>query len=114
MDVYCRNCGEPWDTWSLKEDFTEEERKMFLSGKGCPACKGVPTMYCENCDEVYKWWMRRDMIKEEVELIWKHKKCPKCMSDLKVVKFDGEYISSIVECDGAIEDITDESILDYI
>ena len=29
-DVYCRNCGEPWDVWSVKEDFTEEEREKFF------------------------------------------------------------------------------------
>ncbi|RLI74001.1 hypothetical protein DRP04_15200 [Archaeoglobales archaeon] len=113
MDVYCKVCGEPWDTYSLREDFTEEERKMFLRGKGCPACKGIPTMYCENCARPYKGWMRGDMTKEEIELIWKKKVCPECGSKLKVAKYSGEYMNSLVDCDGAIEDLTGKSVLEY-
>lgn len=39
MDVYCKRCGEPWDLMGIRDgDMTEEERKMFLRGEGCPCC----------------------------------------------------------------------------
>jgi len=119
VDVYCKNCGEPWDVLSLDEDFTEEERKMFFKGKGCPACKGIPTMYCEKCKQTFKGWMQRRLIEEYgdkvvIDLIWKEKICPECCSKLKVAKFDEEFIESLIDCDGAVENVTGESILDYI
>ena len=119
MDIYCKNCGEPWDIYSVDEDFTEEERKMFFKGKGCPACKGIPTMYCKKCGSVYKGWMQRELIEEYgdeviIDLIWKEKICPECGSRLEIVKFDDEFIESIVDNDGIIEDVTGKSILDYI
>ena len=42
MDIYCTWCGEPFDRLSLTDDFTEDERKDFLGGAGCPCCKGKP------------------------------------------------------------------------
>ena len=41
MDIYCKVCGEPWDVMDIREEFTEEEKKRFFSGQGCPACKGI-------------------------------------------------------------------------
>jgi NAD-dependent SIR2 family protein deacetylase len=114
MDVYCRICGEPWDVLSVKEDFTEEQRKMFFKGKGCPACKGIPTMYCENCERSYKGWMRRDMMKEEIELVWELKLCLECGSKLRIATFSGEHIESLVDCDGAIEDVIGLNVLDFV
>ena len=41
------------------------------------------------------------------------KVCPECGSKLKVAKYSGEYMSSLVDCDGAIEDLTGKSVLEY-
>jgi len=114
MDVYCKNCGEPWDVLSVEEDFTEEEKKMFFSGKGCPACNGIPTMYCENCDIAYKGWKRRNMNKEEIELVWKHGVCPECGGRLKIAKYYDEFIDSLIECDGAIEEVLGKSVIELL
>lgn len=120
MDVYCRVCGEPWDVWSLKEDFTESERKQFLEGKGCPACGGKTTYYCENCGEYFKAWMIRDfyddygeLADEIVKSIWDDKKCPFCGTELKRVTFS-KYGESLVENSGAIEDVLNVSVLDLL
>ena len=119
MDLYCKVCGEPWDMLSIKEDFTEEEKEQFFKGKGCPACKGIPTMYCEHCDRAFKGWMQKDLIeefgtKDVIELIWKHKTCPYCSSKLKIAVYDGEFIESLIENEGALEDIMNTPILDLI
>jgi len=114
MDVYCKVCGEPWDLYSVKEDMSEEERKQFLAGKGCPCCKGLPTYYCEKCDKFYKGWMRSDMMDEEIELVWKLHKCPECLSPLKLVRFDNEWEFSIIDADGALEDLTGVSAIDLL
>ena len=40
-DIHCRVCGEPWDAYGVyHDDMTEDERKQFLAGEGCPSCKG--------------------------------------------------------------------------
>ena len=114
MDIYCRNCGEPWDILSVKEDFSEDERKKFFEGKGCPACKGKPTYYCESCGEYFKGWMMRDMTDEEIELIWKLKKCPNCLGKLKRVNYTASYFDSIVESDGAIEEVLNVNVLELL
>jgi len=44
-DIYCRKCGEPWDSYgvhaSLRDDgdMSPEEARRFLRGEGCPSCK---------------------------------------------------------------------------
>lgn len=39
MDVYCRKCGEPWDSYGVRHgDMTPEEAIRLLRGEGCPAC----------------------------------------------------------------------------
>ena len=93
---------------SVKEDFSDDEREMFFKGKGCPACKGVPTYYCEECEEMYKAWMRRGMSEEEIEMVWEGKICPKCGGKLKVAVFEDEFTYSLVECDGALEEVVGE------
>ncbi len=41
MDLYCRRCGEPWDTWGVHHgDMTQEEKSRFLKGADCPHCHG--------------------------------------------------------------------------
>jgi hypothetical protein len=39
-DMICKVCGEPWDAYGVRHDFTAAERTFFLNGKGCPCCKG--------------------------------------------------------------------------
>jgi len=38
MDVYCQQCGEPWEFLAVTDDFKHKERTDFWAGKGCPAC----------------------------------------------------------------------------
>lgn len=40
MDIHCRNprCLEPWEDFYVLHEMEEEERKLFLSGRGCPSC----------------------------------------------------------------------------
>ena len=38
MDLYCRRCGEPFELLGITDDFTDEEKKRFWSGEGCPCC----------------------------------------------------------------------------
>jgi len=40
MDLYCRRCGEPFELKGITNDFTDEEKKRFWSGEGCPCCFG--------------------------------------------------------------------------
>jgi hypothetical protein len=42
MDLYCRRCGEPFELLGIIDDFTDEEKKRFWSGDGCPCCFGKP------------------------------------------------------------------------
>ncbi len=42
MDVYCKRCGEPFELVGITDDFTDEEKKRFWAGKGCPCCYGKP------------------------------------------------------------------------
>lgn len=39
-DMLCKVCGEPWDGYGVRHDFTAAERLQFYNGKGCPCCKG--------------------------------------------------------------------------
>ena len=41
MDLLCMRCGEPWDRLSLEDEFNPVEKRQFLAGVCCPACKGV-------------------------------------------------------------------------
>jgi len=44
MDVYCLNCGEPWDIFCLQDE--PEEFKLAEENTGrivaCPCCEGKP------------------------------------------------------------------------
>jgi len=42
MDVYCERCGEPYELLGITSDFTDEEKKRFWAGQGCPCCYGKP------------------------------------------------------------------------
>lgn len=51
-DIYCRKCGEPWDSYGItldigQGDMTPEEVKKFRRGEGCPSC-GFGTK-CTHC-----------------------------------------------------------------
>lgn len=35
-DVYCKQCGEPWDYLELRDN--EDRWEDVLYGKGCPVC----------------------------------------------------------------------------
>jgi len=42
-DVFCRKCGEPWDSFGITRaegegDLTAREAERFLRGEGCPSC----------------------------------------------------------------------------
>jgi len=39
-DMLCKVCGEPWDAYGVRHDFTAAEREQFYNGKGCPCCRG--------------------------------------------------------------------------
>ena len=95
-DLICKNCGEPWDYYEVKT-FTEEEKEMFFSGKGCPSCEGKPTYYCQHCDKTFEWWRKDYMTEEQVKTVWEQHKCPYCGSQLKRIRFNDEYYSSLAE-----------------
>lgn len=40
MDIYCTNCGEPWEYY-VEDDEDRELVKSVKEGR-CPACKGKP------------------------------------------------------------------------
>ena len=41
MDLYCKRCGEPWDSFGVRHgDMTNIERVQFFRGEGCPSCYG--------------------------------------------------------------------------
>ena len=41
MDIYCKRCGEPWGLYGVEHgDMTDEERRRFWRGEGCPSCYG--------------------------------------------------------------------------
>ena len=42
MDLLCQRCGEPWDIFYITDEMTEEERKDFHAGRGCPSCCKTP------------------------------------------------------------------------
>jgi hypothetical protein len=38
-DVICRKCGEPWDSWGVRNgDMDSADAGKFLRGEGCPSC----------------------------------------------------------------------------
>jgi len=38
VDLLCQRCGEPWDFFYITDEMTEEERRDFHAGRGCPCC----------------------------------------------------------------------------
>lgn len=49
MDITCAKCGEPWDSFGIREgDMEPDEAARFRRGEGCPAC-GFGTR-CTSCD----------------------------------------------------------------
>lgn len=42
MDLLCQRCGEPWDFFYITDEMTEEERRDFHAGRGCPCCRNKP------------------------------------------------------------------------
>jgi hypothetical protein len=51
-DVYCQQCGEPWDSYGItycvgEGDMTAEETERFKRGEGCPCCDWGTA--CTNC-----------------------------------------------------------------
>jgi len=118
-DIYCKVCGEPWDSFEVRDSFSEEEKKQFFGGKGCPCCHGVETYYCENCDRFFKAWMdfSEDFpgLEEDIKkMIWKDHKCPYCLGKLKKAVFVKEFFGSLVSHDGEIEDVIKVNVLDFI
>lgn len=48
-DILCAKCGEPWDSYGVREgDMTKEEAARFRRGEGCPCC-GFGSQ-CPLCD----------------------------------------------------------------
>ena len=46
IDYCCSICGEPWDSYGVRQsikadagDMSMSEAKRFLRGEGCPACE---------------------------------------------------------------------------
>ncbi len=42
MDLYCQNCGEPWEMYYVYNDMETVDKKYFMSGQGCEYCHGKP------------------------------------------------------------------------
>jgi len=42
MDLLCQRCGEPYEIFYITDEMTEEERKDFHAGRGCPCCRQTP------------------------------------------------------------------------
>ncbi len=43
MDILCKVCLEPWDSYCLKDGtFEAWQVPLFKLGAGCPACEGIP------------------------------------------------------------------------
>ena len=50
-DIPCAVCGEPWDAWTIQNDFEDWKRKQFRELRGCPCCEGVPPRRLASNDE---------------------------------------------------------------
>jgi hypothetical protein len=75
VDIYCRKCGEPWDSYGItydvgRGDMTYQEVKAFRAGKGCPNCEfgticprchgvGIEKNECHTCFGSGKVLVRR-------------------------------------------------------
>ena len=42
MDLLCQRCGEPYEIFYITDEMTEEERRDFHAGTGCPSCCNKP------------------------------------------------------------------------
>lgn len=53
MDVRCVVCGEPWDSYGVRNgDMLRWEADLFKKGAGCPCCEGVkPEGMTENDED---------------------------------------------------------------
>lgn len=63
MDIHCRNprCEEPWEDYSVFHDMNDEERRLFLAGRGCPSCHfGQP----EHILSAYDWEYASQMLRQ--------------------------------------------------
>lgn len=38
MNIYCKQCGEPWSIYYLKHEARNGTYKRVLKGEGCNAC----------------------------------------------------------------------------
>lgn len=59
MDILCKRCGEPWDSYGATSgsDMTRWEYQRMKKGEGCPCCAGkepcqleVDCDFCEHYD----------------------------------------------------------------
>lgn len=39
-DIICAHCGEPWEAYAVFHDFDDDDKELFLAGRGCPSCYG--------------------------------------------------------------------------
>lgn len=37
-DIHCAKCGEPWEYYTVRHEFTKEESEKFFNREGCPCC----------------------------------------------------------------------------
>ncbi len=52
-DITCALCGEPWDAWSVANEWTPDQARKLKTGKGCPRC-GFGA-YCPDCNGSGRW-----------------------------------------------------------
>jgi hypothetical protein len=38
LELYCQQCGEPWDVEYVQQDMSKTDRERFLFGDGCESC----------------------------------------------------------------------------
>lgn len=41
-DMICKRCGEPWEAYEVRHEFTKREKIDFYNGTQCPTCKNTP------------------------------------------------------------------------
>jgi hypothetical protein len=52
-DITCALCGEPWDNWTVVNEWLPDQAKKLKTGRGCPCC-GFGTL-CPECNGSGRW-----------------------------------------------------------
>jgi hypothetical protein len=52
-DISCALCGEPWDNWTVVNEWPPDQARKLKTGKGCPRC-GFGAL-CPDCNGSGRW-----------------------------------------------------------